>query len=441
VIKEKYLFYKKEHSMNLRRWLLGVGFLLLSCCRLAGTEFLVSNGQAITAYGDKGAFLITSLRELLYWNDTQQKWLRLMTLIPTGIRQIDCLGDGTKLMGTDGDGTLWGWNGVPTPGGLWTENRPGKKYDWVILDPVSDERRGLIQGLETVWESWDKPVGGDWNSYIPVGPESASRMETLILVDTKSPEFHRWQRGDFGYRVALNQSGQTTPFKIFAYTEDPDRALDRVVNPPSPTPWLDSPADTVKDPDLVLAKQISYDEQEKNLWCVDENGWPWHWNDEFQGWELRRTRGEAPYGPPVEVEDKYGEIRKLLCAQDDYYVRTTYIEGDYKPLVIIFKDSQIIHFILGEMSKSDIHDIQICIFEARKPQHNFDNILLLPKERPQKLVRLPKSAGSVGGVGEVKLDDRIRENHYLERLLIANGVIASQRDIGVYPAEHRLVRR
>jgi len=430
--------------MNFRRWILVIGmpFLLLSFyCRICATEYKVSNGKSIAVYGDKGAFLTTSLNELLYWNDTEQKWTRLMTLIPE-IRQMDCLGDGTKLMGTDDAGQAWLWNGSPAPGGSWSDPRPGKTYEWIILDPVTDERRGLIQGLDGVWESWDIPSDPVWNTYIPAGPEGSQRMKTLLLVDTKSPEFHRWQRGDYGYRVALNRSGMTTPFKIFAYTEDPDFVLARIVNPPSPTPWLDTPADTVKDPDLVFPKQISYDEVEQNLWCVDENGWPWHWNNEYQGWELRRDRGEAPYVPPIEEKPTdFDAVKRLLRIQDDFYVRTTYINGDYAPVVIIFKDNMVLHLILGERSRSVIQDLKVYIFEEKERAHKFHNILLLPHERPQKLVRLPQSAGAVGGVGEKFVDSRIRENHYLERLFMANNIIADPRELGVYPAEHRLIRR
>ncbi|MBU1008140.1 hypothetical protein KKA53_03625 [Candidatus Dependentiae bacterium] len=426
--------------MNFRHVaLLAVIPVLLVCFvgNLAGADPQISNGKSIAAYGADGAYLVTESKELYVWSPTLEKWQRAMIMTPE-IRQMDSLTDGTKLFGTDDSDNVWMWDGV-SPGGSWSETRPGKTYHWVMYDPVTDESKGLIKALENVWESWDKPSGGGWNNYLPAGPEGSARMATLLLVDTTSTEFHRWQRGDAGYRVSLNRSGQTTPFKIFAYTDNSvaknppfesgtdNYVLERMIDAPTPTPWLD-PGLTVKNPDLVLAKQISYDEDEQNLWCVDENGWPWRWSNEYQGWILSRNRTALPL-----VEEDGGlpccDIARLLRCTDDFYVRTTYIAGDYSPVVIIFKDTMIMHLIVGELSKANMKDVKFYVFEAKAPDHNYHNILRLPKETPQKLVRVD---------GNVV---RKRENHYLERLLIENGIVARPEDINLFPAEHRLIRR
>lgn len=428
--------------MNFKRWAVVIGMpilLFFLSGYVMGANGKISDGKAIAAYGKDGAYLVTESKELYVWNPTYEQWQRAMVATPQ-IRQMDSLTDGTKLFGTDDSDKVWMWNGM-SPGGAWNETRPGQAYHWVIYDPVTDESKGLIESLEDVWEAWDEPSGGAWNTYLPAGPVDTARMATLLLVDTKSPEFHRWQRGDVGYRVALNREGQSIPFKIFAYTDNDvaknpwfeptdDYVLERMIDPPDPTPYLDPPDNNVTNPDLVLAKQISYDEDEQNLWCVDENGWPWRWSNEYQGWILSRDRSAIPF------EDD-GVCRlctpcyfnKLLRCTDDYYVRTTYIEGDYRPVLIIYKDTMIMHLIVGELSRSNMHDLTVYIFDPKKPDHKFHNILRLPKETPQKLVRLN---------GNVV---RKRENHYLEQLLIKSNIVARHEDISVLPAEHQLIRR
>jgi len=370
----------------------------------------VANGQAIAAYGTSGAYLITGENEILKWGGT--RW-EIQALTTPQIRQMDCLNDGSSLIGTDNSDHVKRWNGLTDFASHWSNPRGTTAYDWVMIDPITKRKEGLLAGGVDIWDFWGAPAGGGaWNEYLPAGQQGSSKMKDLILVDSKSNFFSRWERGDDSYRVALNRSGEK-PFKIFYYGESPSYALTRMIDPPIGV-----------NPDTVLVKQISYDETEQNLWAIDTENQPWQWDNDQQIWILRNLRGEEAACITCCA------LRALLREQNSFYVRVKYVEGTYKPRILVFKDSQIMHLVLGERSIANFNDIECIIYdeEPDRPTGRFHNLLLKPKKTPQKIIRKDGEA-------------RISENHYLERLLLKHNIIADADAIGVYPAEHRIVRR
>ena len=386
--------------------------------QLFAADSTITNGRAIAAFDSNRAYLITEpdsgMAELYRWDATALYWVIVANQTPP-VRQIDCLSDGTKLIGTDDSDIVRKWSEVPGWASPWTDPQSGS-FDWVIIDPVTEETRALIKDDEGAWLSWDVPtpvVSDPWYTHLPAGSDWSERMKTLWLVDRDVERFERWERGDMNYFVALNRGSGTNPFYIFYYGDDEDQALSRITDPPLLTHNIDD----------VVVSQISYDEQYQNLWCVDNVGTPWQWDNVEQEWIERSARSEDV------LEGPYSAASNLFREDNDYYVRTTYIQGVYSPVLIVFRDTKIMHLILGELSRSDMSQtIDIIIFEEKERSHDFHNVLLRPRETPQKIVRIDSGK-------------RIRENHYLERLLIDNGIIADEFAISVFPAEHRLLRR
>lgn len=378
------------------------------------TDSFITNGMSILAYGEKQAFLVSNDKRIYSWDSVALKW-QLYAIMTPDIRQLDALSDGSRIIATDKNNKVYNWNKVFGFGSAWDNVRNG--YEWVLHDPVTKTIRGKRADWKAVWEEWDKPEpqGGDtWNKFLPAGGEGEQKMKQFCFIDNDRKRSHRWERGDVGYSVALNQSGATTPFHIFYFGDEKNVALDRITDPPFPTHNIED----------VFVKQISYDELYQNLWSVDKDGVPWRWDNVRQEWIKSDILGDEGFQP----EPPPNPVVELLKEQNDFYIRTTYIDGDYTPVIIIFKDTMILHFVLGERSKADFHDARFVIFEKRKPNHKFHTTTLLPKDTPQKIVRID------GG-------KRIRENHYLERLLIANNIIADDKAIGVYPWRHQIIRR
>jgi hypothetical protein len=379
----------------------------------------ITNGQSIAANGSSGAWLIDSDGNVYKFDTTTNKF-QLFTISAPNMKQIDSKSNGSNVVGIDSSGIAKIWNGVFGFGSVWSDSRGSTQYDWVLIDPVTQETRGQVTGLGGAWESWDVPtlgVGDPWNKFLPAGLAGSNKIKDLFLVD-KDAAFTRWERGDTNYFVQLNLEGLSpNPFFIYYYGDDSDAALGRITDPPVLT----------KNIDDVMVSQISYDDEFQNLWCVDSGGSPWQWDNVGQEWIQRNIKGDEGFQLPG---DRYQDVIDLLRIQNDFYIRTRYIDGVHTPRLIIFKDSYIMHLILGERSRSNFdNEIDIVIFEAsKKEKTGFHNILRLPKETPQKKVRIDST-------------NRIRENHYLERLLISRNIIANADAINVFPAQHRIVRR
>lgn len=391
--------------------------LLLLFGWMYGSDSFVTNGRSISAYDTEGAYMVTDDNELMRWESSIKKWELIDPFAPL-MRQIDCLTDGTSLLGTDDVDHARLWNSLPWPASTWSSPRGSKEYDWVVIDHIDERRRGLVKGLVKAWESWNGGAPSSWYDHLPTGTIGSQKMNNYWFVDKNVERFKRWERGDQNYYVALNQSGQGTPFNVYCFSDDKEQVIDRITDPPLLTHNIDD----------VMCRQISYDELQQNLWCIDKDGKPWQWDNVEQEWILRDRRKEGESTEEDDREQDWTPVINLLKEQSEFYIRTMYIDGEYTPYIIIFKDSRVIHFILGENSTASMEDIDIFILEPKQRDHKFHTVLLRPHETPQKIVRVN------GG-------KRIRENHLLERLFIQHNIIARHEDIGVYPAWHHRVRR
>lgn len=402
--------------------------LLLVSSQLFGAPSFITDGMAIAAYGTDGAYLITHPNgvygDLYRWNAITEEWVHVANLTPK-IRQMDCVKSGDKLTGTDTNKVAKLWSGILGYASPWSSPRGGTKYDWIGLDHVSEETRGLLEGFNG-WETWNKPTlqfGEDWNKYLPTEPCENDRMKNFWLIDRDLAElrYKRWERDDINHLVALNRGGTDNgkPFYIYAFSDDEDFVLSRITDPPINDRGIDT-----HNIDEVVVRQISYDEDHQNMWCVDVDGIPWQWDNVRQEWIKRDVRSEETFiqEPPA------FDVPQWLKEECRYYVRVNYVEGDYKPILLIFRETHEMHLYLGELSRSDMDSIEIVLCDPPRRDHKFHNIELNPSETPQKIVRID------GG-------KRIRENHHLERLLINNGIIADEDQIGVYPVIQRIVRR
>lgn len=405
-----------------RRHVLGVlGILLLSLSSFCYGDFLITGGNAIAAYGENGAYLINNKNEMFIWNNTIQKW-QMYTFQTPDIKQMDLKTTNSDLHGTDDNDKLWKWNHQYGFSSAWSKPKGETEYDWVKLNHSSDAVEGRLQGTGA-WESWDAPSlepGDPWFKYTPAGWLGSQEMKDHLLVSEKNDKHTRWERGDLSYRVALNQSDCSSPFRIYYFGLKNNEAMDRLYNSPT---YAATP--NVGD---VFVKQISYDEDYQNLWGLDCDGVPWQWDNENQKWIKRDIRTEEGFVPEEKQPGKFDDITKLLKEQDDYYIHATYIKGDYKPVVLIFKDTYIIRLLVGERSRVTMHDISILVFEEPVRAHKYHHILLRPPQRPQKIVRID------GG-------KRVRENHLLERLMIQHEVVADHREVCFYPHSHIVTRR
>jgi hypothetical protein len=386
-------------------------FCFLILAPLCSADSLVSNADAIAAYGADGAYLVTATKELLRWNSVSVKWDVIAIINGNNIRQFDSLSDGTRVVGTDTASKARQWNLLIHPASNWSSIRPGETYDWVRIDPITNESMGIPTSMPG-WETWDPQTPVSWDDYLPAGAPAAQKMKKMIVVDRANGVLHRWERDDIGQLVPLNRSGEASPFNIYYFGDDASAALSRMTAPPLATHNIDD----------VNVKQISYDELEQNLWGIDSDGRPWQWDNTEQQWILRNVRGPG-------LEEEEHPLAILLRRLDDYYVQTVYIDGVLTPLIIVYTDTKIMHLVVGELSLGDGSAFDYVILGSPPAPERFHNILLRPKETPQKIVR------------DVDGQKRIRENHYLERLLINNNIVASAAAISVYPAEHRFIRR
>ena len=404
--------------MNRRRniWGVAVWLLLLSGGLLASGGY-ISTAASVAAYGATGGYLITNLNELLKWNETKNQW-ELSAKFTPDMRQLDCLADGKRLVGTDTANKVRKWNGLDGTLSAWSQPRGAKEYEWVQHEHVTDATKGWLPGfpeIKTI-ESWDTPslVPGDsWDKYLPIkAATAADPKKPRILIDKDANGYHRWHEKDIPYLIDRNQQSN---FYIYYYGADEDEALTRMIDPPTSTHNIDD----------IEIKTISYDEDDSNLWGIGTDGKPYHWDNTGQEWVLRDKRSE-------ELTESQKALQDLLRQEDDYYVRTTYIQGNYRPTLIILKDSLIMHLILGTLGSDVASELIIIIMESAKEKlHDFDNVLWRPRSRPQKIVH-PNSD---------RMKKRIRENHYLERTLRSLNIIVSDDELGAYPSTHRRIRR
>jgi hypothetical protein len=378
-------------------------------------DSIVTNARSIAAFGTDRAYMIDAGLYLNRWDPVLLKWVPIAFPTPT-IRQMDCTTSGTYLIGTDISSIVRKWSETMGYLSPWSYPRGSEHFDWVKLDSLTYETKGLISGQDGAWKTWDpkSPLAGDpWYQYSPVGPLGEDKADTVLLVDRNSTRYKAWERGDDGYFVALNKSGMSgMPFKIYYYGDDEGYALSRITNPPIGSTNIDT----------VLVKQISYDEVRKNLWCIDIFGSPWQWDNVAQQWILRNVKSDSTI-----VTTPYTDLIKLLRTENQFYVRTSYIPGLLKPMLIVLRDTRIMHLILGDLSVEQMTSLDVIILSKRR-NSPFHEILLQPRQTPQKIVRLDNTK-------------RIRENGYLERLLMENGIIASPDAIGVYPATLSVIRR
>lgn len=404
---------------------------ILLCCFLSSSfihaDSYITDGKSIVAYGnDGGAWLITATKLILIYNYNINKWVSIGQVNDENIVQMDSLYTGSQVIGTDIAGNARSWNMQTAGASWWSKPRPGKKYDYVRLDPVTHATKGLKRNLK-VWEEWDKPspVGGDpWYKYKSAGPEGSLEMIQYLLVNkggtaTRAPYTGacRWDRGDTNHELTLNFNGTANPFNIYYFGTSEQAAIDRMTAPPLGTTNIGT----------VFVKQISYDELYHNLWAIDIYGQPWQWDNVAQQWILRNVRGPGGYVPPL-PPDPLADIKELIKEYNDYYIKTIYMEGAFRPIVIILRDSKMMQLILGELSTDDLDDLEVIILGRPAPSERFHNILLKPLETPQKIVRID------GG-------GRIAENYYLETLFLKHGIIASPNDLGAYPSEQLRIRR
>lgn len=385
------------------------------------SDSYMTTGQSIAAYNIQGAYLIDGNNDIFRWDPSINKWKRFAVNTPE-IKQMDCLNDGKGLFGTDNLGKAQKWNGLYGGASNWTHVKPDSRYDWVLHDHITNDVRGLLKGVDGSWEEIEQAAelaSDPWDKQLPLGPAGSQRLRDIFFVSTDLDKYTRWERGDLNYFVTLNRGGGSNPFHIYYYGENSADAFDRILEPGDFTP--------TKNIEEVFVSQISYDEVEKNLWCIDSSGVPWQWHDGQQQWIKRDIVSDEGYVPE---EGNYEELISLLRTQNDFYINALYIKGEYKPRLIVFKDSHILQVVLGEKSSADWSTfIDYVIYEdKRKRDHSFHNLLLKPKETPQKIVRIDGAK-------------RISENHYLERLLEEEGIIANPDDIGVYPSNLMIVRR
>lgn len=398
--------------------------MLVSSQLLFSAPSVITGAKAIAAYGSTGAYLITYpdgvYGDLYRWDPGTLLWVQVANLAPQ-IKQMDSLNNGTKLIGSDTSSHAQLWSGVLGYASPWNPKNPSRQYSWVLHDPVSEESRGQIKGYDALWEYWDKPSltpSDPWNRYLPTEPSGNDRMRNMWLIDRDlvMSRYKKWERDDIDYFVTLNRGGTdgTKPFYIYAFSDDNQLLMDRITNPPVGDHNIDD----------VLVRQISYDEDNQNLWCIDVDGTPWQWDNVRQEWIMRNGRSEETF---VQIPSN-DNVPQWLREECQYYVRTLYVSGDYKPLLFIFRETHEMLLYLGELSSSDMDNLEIVVCDPPKKDHKFHNIELQPRETPQKIVRID------GG-------SRIQENHHLEMLLQNMGIITSDLQIGVYPDDWAIVRR
>ena len=392
---------------------ISVGLLWSGGCWAA--DGLISNAVSIAAYGNTGGYLITSLGEMYQWSNSQSKWIFIGLV--SKMRQMDSTSDGTRVYGTTDTNEARKWNMLTGDSAAFDAVQSGKSYDWVVLDPDTDAAKGKLVGLDA-WEQWDEQSGGsNWYTYLPAGISGSAEVEQVKLVDKTGSGISRWDRKDVNYRVTLNRAGTTTPFNIYYFGDSETGVLAAVTDP-----------DTAgKNIDDVNVAQISYDEDNKNLWAIDDSGYPWKWDNTNQEWVLANTRGPGSFEDPI-TDPQLVEAIDYFKTEDDFVVKTQYIDGVYSPVLIIFRNIKTMHLLLGTLSRADFSTVQIIILDGPDPRtQERHNLLLRPSSIPMRYVR------EDGGRDLV-------ENDYLETLLVNNGVIASADATSILPSRHLRIR-
>lgn len=377
---------------------------------------VITDGKAIAAFGDDRAYILTESDELYKWDPVALHWVIQANLAPD-IKQLDILDSGKRLIGTQVNGIIREWSHVPAIGSAWsTPYGTSPTYTWVIHDPVTEETRGLLADFNFAWKTLETPTleaGDPWYRFMPIGQDNDDAMESIWLIDKDPDRFKKWERGDINYFVTLNQSTGEGPFNIYYYGANEDHALARVTEPVH----IDSNADDVK------IKQISYSSDVRNLWCVATNGTPWRWDNEEQMWILSNARSDQWF----EGEVDYGPLTYLLCRTDDYRVQTVYIDGEFRPLLIVFSDNQTMRLIIGNSAREDMfEDFEYFILEDR-PDNGFDHVYLGEELNRKQVVRTNGRRA-------------VRENSPLENALLQKGIIANL-DENYIASGNRLIRR
>jgi hypothetical protein len=362
--------------------------------------------------------MLTSLNEMYQWNNGLTKWVFVGNISGNKLRQLDCQDDGTNLVGTDDANAARKWNELSGLSASFSIEQSGTQFDWVILDPITDATKGKLLGLPG-WRTWNAPSlgGGDpWYKYLPAGIDGTAKVTPQYIVDKTTSGVHRWEREDTSYQVTINQAGVSgSPFKVHYFGPSESAALGRITTPP------------VGNPETVPVKQISYDEENQNLWCIDSSNQPWRWDNTNQEWILSNVRGEGGFVGPI-AEDAYADITAYLRLHRDFYVRTTFIDGVFRPLLIIFRDTLMMQLVLGTLSVHTTLAPEIIILEDPSASlRSGGPIILQPRIRPKQY--LMRDGG------------RVREDGYVESLLIKYGIIASPDDINVFPASQFIMRR
>jgi hypothetical protein len=396
---------------------------LIFCLFFGGTvcaDSLISNAKSIAAYGSSGAYMLSSLNEMFQWNSTQSKWILVGNIAGNTLRQLDCQNDGTNLVGTDDVNAARKWNELSGLSASFSIEQSGTSFDWVILDPITDATKGKLLGLPG-WRTWNAPSlgGGDpWYEYLPAGPDGTAKMTRQYFVDKTTEGIHRWEREDTSYQVSLNMSGTTTPFNVYYFGPSESTALDRITDPPTATLNIDD----------VNVKQISYDEDNQNLWSIDENNKPWRWDNTVGQWILSDVRGEGQFDGPI-ADDTYADVAALLRVQKNFYVRTKYVDGSFRPLLIIFKDTLMMQLVLGLLSIASTDDPEMIILDDPSAPHTpGGHILLQPRIRPIQYIQRGTHAIA-------------REHGDLENLLVRYNIVASSDDVNVYAGRQFIMRR
>ena len=403
--------------------------LLLSSDMIFGARPVLDNAAAIVAFGTRKAYVIAEgpvggQAQLFEWSVGSNEWVRISNA-SLAIVQGDCFSDGSSLIGRDGNDRVAKCVSFPTG---WTYTRDPKTYDWVLYDPATKETRGLLPGDNDLWESWDERTleeGDAWYKYLPAGPDDIEKMSKVWFLDKDDQRFTRWERGDVGYYVTMNRRGgdpTAEPFYIYYYGDDENLLLDRTTyrsadgfNEFDPDDW---------EYDNVVIKQFSHDEENRNLWCIDERGIPWRWDNPTKDWiESKYIREE-----PDDLDLSFFN-RKVTV------VTAVVIEGDDPATVYAFGPGDGVTLVVGESTLlgGGCTSLRFVIYYDslnNEPEHNFHHTLVNNNDFKERVIRKNFE-------GDTFVEDR-----RLEACLVQLGAFANGRMSAILPrSDDEIVRR